>query len=78
MGVIPDTAGALFEVSVSLPAGTHVAEPWWSPDGSWIAFSLQNCGNADIYIVPPDGTGLPLVAGGPARRGNPRGGPRYG
>jgi hypothetical protein len=71
-GVVPDTGGALFEASVSLAAGTHAAEPWWFPDGSWIALSLQNCGNADIHIVRPDGTGLPLVAGGPGRQVNPR------
>ncbi|HUT62916.1 MAG TPA: hypothetical protein VMZ04_03060, partial [Anaerolineae bacterium] len=27
----------------------------WSPDGKWIAFSGDRCGNDDIYIIPAEG-----------------------
>jgi serine/threonine protein kinase/DNA-binding winged helix-turn-helix (wHTH) protein/WD40 repeat protein len=29
--------------------------PRWSPDGSWIAFDSRPNGNADIFVVRPDG-----------------------
>ncbi|MCI0413811.1 hypothetical protein L0222_13545 [bacterium] len=38
----------------------QVGEVQWSPDGSWLAFSLAPGGgmNEQIYLVRPDGTGL--------------------
>ena len=37
--------------------------PAWSPDGQWIAFtgsraSTRCCGNEDLYVIRPDGSGL--------------------
>lgn len=32
------------------------SEPWWSPDGEWIAFTSQREGKPDIYLTKPDGT----------------------
>jgi dipeptidyl aminopeptidase/acylaminoacyl peptidase len=38
----------------------------WSPDGSWLAFSLAPGGgmNQQVYLVRPDGTGMRLVTDG--------------
>ena len=38
----------------------------WSPDGTWIAFSLAPGGgmNAQVYLVKPDGTGLRRLTDG--------------
>jgi dipeptidyl aminopeptidase/acylaminoacyl peptidase len=38
----------------------------WSPDGSWIAFSLAPGGgmNTQVYLVKPDGTGLKRLTDG--------------
>jgi Tol biopolymer transport system component len=33
----------------------------WSPDGTQIAFSSDRDGNAEIYVVKPDGTSLTRV-----------------
>lgn len=41
--------------------------PRWSPDGEWIAFTGTVDGNADIWIVRPDGTYLRAVTTGPGR-----------
>lgn len=46
----------------------------WSPDGSWIAFSLAPGGgmNAQVYLVKPDGTGLRRLTDGGKETGHPR------
>src|SRR5690348_8186798 len=33
----------------------QTANPHFSPDGKWIAFSGEYAGNFDVYIVPSDG-----------------------
>src|SRR6185369_10695549 len=33
----------------------QTANPHFSPDGRWIAFSGEYAGNFDVYIVPADG-----------------------
>ena len=35
------------------------AQPIWSPDGKWIAFTAERFGNYDIYIIPSDGSAPP-------------------
>lgn len=58
--VHPDGSG-LHRVPVELPPGAGAINPSWSPDGTWIAFSLERNGEAGIYVVRPDGTGLQEV-----------------
>ena len=37
--------------------------PFWSPDGTWIAFRVQDgAGGEDVYIVHPDGTELKRIS----------------
>jgi eukaryotic-like serine/threonine-protein kinase len=38
------------------------AVPRWSPDGKWIAFSLNRGFSSGAFIVHPDGTGLKRIA----------------
>jgi hypothetical protein len=47
--------------------------PAIAPDGSLVAFDRYDPidGHADIYTISPDGTGLTLVAGGPAQNRSP-------
>jgi tricorn protease len=33
--------------------------PVWSRDGRWIAFASDRYGNADVYVLPADGSGPP-------------------
>jgi len=30
-------------------------DPYWSPDGKWITFTLRRPGNRDIYVIPATG-----------------------
>ena len=49
----------LFEVdfpSVEEPGFIVTSVPHWSPDGEWIAYSSDEDGDWDIYVVRPDGT----------------------
>src|SRR5688572_908645 len=34
------------------------SNPFFSPDGKWIAFSAQYDGNTDVYVIPAEG-GVP-------------------
>jgi len=38
----------------------------WSADGTWIAFTSERNGSADIYRVHPDGSGLERLTDSPA------------
>ncbi len=47
-----------------LPGITSVSHVAWSPDGTWLAFSLQEENNLQrIYVMHPDGSGLAPVSG---------------
>jgi TolB protein len=59
--VHPDGTG-LHRIPVELPAGSGAQNPAWSPDGTTIVFSLERNGQASIYTVQADGTGLQQVA----------------
>src|SRR6187551_1447048 len=38
----------------------------WSADGTWIAFTSERNGSADIYRVHPDGSGLERLTDDPS------------
>jgi tricorn protease len=38
-----------------LTTGGHESNPYFSPDGKWIAFSGQYDGNEDVYVMPSGG-----------------------
>jgi Tol biopolymer transport system component len=38
----------------------------WSPDGSWIAFSSNQDGNSEIYLMNPDGSNMVRLTNNPA------------
>ncbi|MBK6791696.1 MAG: PD40 domain-containing protein [Anaerolineales bacterium] len=41
----------------------YIDPPFWSPDGTWIAFRTQNgAGGEDVFIIRPDGTELKSVS----------------
>lgn len=57
----------LFDADVktwrSLVEFPYIDPPFWSPDGSWIAFRTQNgAGGEEVFIVHPDGTELKNIA----------------
>ncbi|GAB4542912.1 MAG: S9 family peptidase [Anaerolineales bacterium] len=37
---------------------TRAAQPRWSPDGKWIAFTSQESGREELYLIQPNGEGL--------------------
>src|SRR5271166_2201962 len=41
-------------------------DPVWSPDGSWIVFTSDRSGSADLYRVKPDGGNLERLTTDPA------------
>jgi TolB protein len=62
-----DADRAVFVVDVD-GKHAHRITPWgntysaiWSPDGQWIAFSMENPVSQDLFVVHPDGTGLQAV-----------------
>jgi TolB protein len=56
----------LEETAVQLTNGGNNAASSFSPDGQWIAFnSLRNNGQADIFIMRPDGTDVRQVTDNP-------------
>ncbi|MCI0551086.1 MAG: hypothetical protein L0287_09025, partial [Anaerolineae bacterium] len=37
----------------------YIDPPIWSPDGTWLAFRVQDgLGGEDVYVIQPDGSGL--------------------
>lgn len=38
-----------------LTTGGHESDPFFSPDGKWIAFSGEYDGNQDVYVIPAEG-----------------------
>lgn len=55
--VHPDGSG-IHPIPLQLPQGTGALNPSFSPDGTWIAFSLQRGSSSEIWVVRPDGTDL--------------------
>lgn len=47
---------ATLGTALNLPPGAGISKPAWSPDGSKIAFSTDQSGNIDIYVMDSDGT----------------------
>jgi hypothetical protein len=66
--VHPDGSGLMH---VDLDLGTRpqgfAQMPTWSPDGSWLLFSLylDESDGLDLYAATPDGENVTLIAGGP-------------
>jgi len=58
--VRPDGSEA-HDIPLALPPGSGAENPSWSPDGGWIVFSLARAGEANIYMVRPDGTSLTQI-----------------
>ena len=44
-----------------LVSGSNVHEPSWSPDGAWIAYSVDRATTSEIHVVHPDGTDDTIV-----------------
>lgn len=50
----------------------YIDPPFWSPDGSWIAFRTQNgVGGEEVFIIHTDGTELKNIAAGLPVEGRP-------
>ncbi|MCD6128660.1 PD40 domain-containing protein, partial [Candidatus Bipolaricaulota bacterium] len=45
-------------IVAGLPADGGLSTPAWSPDGTKIAFTSDQGGDLDIYVINADGTGL--------------------
>ena len=56
---------------VQLTHGVWDFEPWWSPDGKWIAYFSESP-DYDLFVVPAGGGEPRLLSPGPARD-SPRG-----
>jgi TolB protein len=52
--------------------------PSFSPDGTKIAFTSLRSGNAEVYTMNLDGSGILQVTNNPASDGNPSWGRRVG
>ncbi|SEL76897.1 glutamyl peptidase. Serine peptidase. MEROPS family S09D [Sphingomonas palmae] len=51
------------EVKVALPAGTRFTNPAWSPDGSRLAFVVQEPAGLALWVADRSGAARPLVRG---------------
>lgn len=47
-------------------------QPDWSPDGELIAFAWARDGDADLYLIEPDGSGLRAITRDKAGNGRPQ------
>src|SRR5213076_2470241 len=61
----------LAQLSKLTPDTTSANDPAFSPDGSRIAFVTQRDGNAEIYVMNADGTGVTRVTNDPQIDGRP-------
>jgi hypothetical protein len=56
----------------SLTEFPYIDPPFWSPDGTWIAFRTQDgLGGEDVYVIHPDGSGLKSVSSALPIEGRP-------
>jgi len=55
-----------------LTNGVNNAAPVFSPDGRWIAFNSQRTGNAEIFIMKPDGSDVRQLTENPEPDWQPR------
>lgn len=56
----------------SLAQFPYIDPPFWSPDGSWIAFRTQDgLGGEDVYVARPDGSELKSISGDLPVEGKP-------
>ncbi len=56
----------------SLAEFPYIDPPFWSPDGTWIAFRTQDgLGTEEVYIMRPDGTELKSISSGLPPEGRP-------
>jgi hypothetical protein len=56
----------------SLAEFPYIDPPFWSPDGTWIAFRMQDgLGGEDVYVVHRDGTELKRISAGLPAEGRP-------
>lgn len=72
------TPTQLWIFDASLKTWTSIAEfpyidpPFWSPDGTWIAFRVQDgVGGEDVYVIRPDGTELKRISADLPLEGRP-------
>lgn len=56
----------------SLAEFPYIDPPFWSPDGTWIAFRTQDgLGSEDVYVVHRDGSELKSISAGLPLEGRP-------
>ncbi|NWF62691.1 MAG: PD40 domain-containing protein [Chloroflexi bacterium] len=64
-----DANASMWKVLAEFP---YIDPPFWSPDGSWIAFRTQDgLGGEDVYIIRPDGTELKRISANLPTGGRP-------
>ena len=63
---------AVAKTWTSLAQFAYIDPPFWSADGSWIAFRTQDgFGGEDVYVVRPNGSELKIVSGALPVEGRP-------
>lgn len=50
---------------IEIASGYNVHRPSWSPDGSWLAYSIDHAETAEIHVVRPDSTDDTVVRSEP-------------